>query len=230
MKVCPKCGQAFNDDSLMYCLLDGTPLVTSDSQPTVVVERPMTVPKKNKTALWVGLVVVVMLAGIIAVAGLLMLFYSSRDDGRQITVNGSPSPRSTATPRSTQSPPASTPPIVEPSSPPAGSNSTAPNDEADEITPIAWTTAAVGFKDDVGLTYKFQCPEEGTPSSVWGSDIYTADSSICTAAVHAGLITLKGGGVVTIEFRPGRSIYGSTVRNGITTNTFGVYSRSFVVR
>jgi len=76
----------------------------------------------------------------------------------------------------------------------------------------------------------FECPPEGTRSAVWGSDVYTADSSICTAAVHAGKITLEKGGQVTIEFRPGRSTYGATTRNGVTSYNFGEYPRSFVFK
>jgi hypothetical protein len=80
------------------------------------------------------------------------------------------------------------------------------------------------------MTYTFECPPDGTASAVGGSDIYTADSSICTAAVHAGKITLADGGDVTIEYRPGRPTYGATTRNGITSNNFGEYSMSFVIR
>ena len=65
---------------------------------------------------------------------------------------------------------------------------------------------------------------------IWGVDVYTADSSICTAAVHAGIITMEEGGEVTVEFRPGRAVYGSTTRNGITSKNFGEYPHSFVVR
>ena len=230
MKICPKCGQTFNDDSLGFCLLDGTALVVTESQPTVVIERPTVTaaaPKKKNTGLWVGLIIVVMLFGIVAVAGILMLFFSNRGDNANANnrngINASQSPKP-PTPKPTTTPASATPsPTIDASNPPT-------NDTSDEITPIAWNTAAVTFKTDAGRTYKFQCPENGTAAAIWGSDIYTADSSICTAAVHAGIITLESGGVVTIEFRPGRATYGSTVRNGITSNNYGEYPHSFVVR
>jgi hypothetical protein len=98
------------------------------------------------------------------------------------------------------------------------------------VIPILWNTSAVQFKPDVGNTYTFECPKNGTASIAWGSDVYTADSSICTAAVHAGKITLDAGGQVTIEMRPGRSAYGGTLRNGITSQTYGSYPNSFVFR
>jgi len=96
--------------------------------------------------------------------------------------------------------------------------------------PIAWDTTAGGFKGEPGKTYKFECPPNGTPQGVYGSDVYTDYSSICTAAVHAGVITLAEGGVITLEYRPGRDIYGTTTRHDIKTNPTGEYRRSFVVR
>jgi len=73
-------------------------------------------------------------------------------------------------------------------------------------------------------------PPDGTAVSIWGSDVYTADSSICTAAVHAGKITLEKGGEVTIEFTGGRNAYGATTRNGITSNNFGQYAHSYLFK
>lgn len=35
MKQCPKCGNSYTDDTLRFCLEDGTPLVANDEQPTV---------------------------------------------------------------------------------------------------------------------------------------------------------------------------------------------------
>src|SRR5580765_3833644 len=105
MKECPKCGQTFNDDSLGFCLMDGTALVTTESQPTVVIERPAVTaaaPKKKNTALWVGLIIVVMLFGIIAVAGILMLLFSNRGENVNANnrngINASSSPKP-ATPK-----------------------------------------------------------------------------------------------------------------------------------
>jgi len=104
------------------------------------------------------------------------------------------------------------------------------SDMEEEATPIDWSTSAAGFSGEAGQTYTLQCPAGGTKATVWGSEIYTADSSICTAAVHKGLITTARGGIVTIEIRPGKSIYGSTTRNGVKTNSYGEYGRSYVFK
>lgn len=232
MKRCPQCDQVYNDGSLSFCLLDGAPLTPTDSEPTIVMPKPAA-PKKSRMLLWVGLGVLVIVAGIGGAAAVLLYLYSGL--GESVRGGGStlPSPRPSATKGLTASPAPTTPTsstVAEPSPTIDESQTPSKNDEPDDITPIAWNTSGVGFKNEVGRIYKFLCPENGVAGAIWGSDVYTQDSSICTAAVHAGVINLDRGGVVTLEFRPGRSTYGSTVRNGITSNTYGEYPHSFVVR
>jgi len=119
----------------------------------------------------------------------------------------------------------------EASASPAESNSANSNQSpVAEGTRTAWETTAVGVTGDAGTTFTLVCPAGGSLHSVWGSDIYTADSSICTAAVHAGLITVERGGTVTIELRPGREVYGTSQRNGVTTGVYGGFRRSFVFK
>jgi hypothetical protein len=101
---------------------------------------------------------------------------------------------------------------------------------AEEQTPVLWNTSAAMVSFTAGKTVKFKCPPGGKGASVWGTDIYTIDSSICNAAVHAGKLTTESGGLVTIELRPGEASYKGTTRNGIKTNDYGKYEQSFVVR
>ena len=102
--------------------------------------------------------------------------------------------------------------------------------EGEDVTPILWNTAASILTYEAGKKHKFKCPGGGKQNSVWGTDVYTADSSICNAAVHVGRISLDNGGTVTIELRPGQSSYQGTMRNGVTSNGYGAYPHSFVVR
>jgi len=113
---------------------------------------------------------------------------------------------------------------------PAEANRANSNETTVAGTSTAWETTAQGVTGDAGTAFTLVCPASGSLHSVWGSDIYTADSSICTAAVHAGLITIERGGTVTIELRPGREVYGTSQRNGVTTNVYGGFSRSFVFK
>ena len=102
--------------------------------------------------------------------------------------------------------------------------------EAEEVTPILWNTSTSIVAYEPGKTTKFKCPAGGKESTIWGTDVYTGDSSICTAAVHAGVITLDRGGTVTVELRPGQSSYKGTTRNGVKSTEYGAYGNSFVVR
>ena len=102
--------------------------------------------------------------------------------------------------------------------------------EAEEQTPALWNTSASMVSFETGKTIKFKCPPGGKASTVWGTDIYTVDSSICNAAVHAGKLSSESGGSVTIELRPAESSYKGTTRNGIKTSDYGKYEHSFVVK
>ncbi len=64
-----------------------------------------------------------------------------------------------------------------------------------------WNQIPPDFTEPVTVT----CPEGGDIKShqIWGTDIYQKDSSICVAAVHAGVISPKSGGVVAVSVVPG---------------------------
>jgi len=81
---------------------------------------------------------------------------------------------------------------------------------------IGWDRTAVGLAPN-GRRFTFRCRPPAVPATVRGTDTYAWDSSICTAAVHAGVITLAAGGTVTIEMRPGTERYAGSNRNGITS-------------
>jgi hypothetical protein len=70
------------------------------------------------------------------------------------------------------------------------------------------------------------CPAGSATGTVWGSGIYTTDSSVCAAALHAGVITIAGGSV-TATSAPGCNAYKGTTANGVTTRNWGKYATSF---
>ena len=64
----------------------------------------------------------------------------------------------------------------------------------------------------------YQCPGGCRVGQVWGTGpIYTADSHICTAARHLGVIPPTGGGTFRVSVRPGQPAYAGNERNGVTT-------------
>jgi hypothetical protein len=80
------------------------------------------------------------------------------------------------------------------------------------------------------MNFSVTCPVNCVTSggSVWGTDLYTTDSSICRAAIHAGVVT-NSGGSASITLAPGQGAYTGTPRNGITTTAWGAYDQSFKV-
>ena len=78
-----------------------------------------------------------------------------------------------------------------------------------------------------GAPAECRCPDPGS-GAVWGSDIYTSDSNICQAALHAGAIS-PAGGVIRVVGSRGRSSYRGSLRNGVLTYDWGAYGGSFSV-
>jgi hypothetical protein len=90
---------------------------------------------------------------------------------------------------------------------------------------LRWESGGRAIPPD--RTVSVECPASGRAGSVWGSDVYTADSSVCTAAVHAGVITLERGGSVRVEPRGAQSSFAGSERNGISSSSYGQYGGSF---
>lgn len=91
------------------------------------------------------------------------------------------------------------------------------------------TACASRWKDVPGgnKLASLTCSCAANPSgSVWGTDLYTDDSSICNAALHAGVIA-KTGGTVTLSPTGGCSSYLGTTRNGVASSQWGSFGGSF---
>jgi hypothetical protein len=89
-----------------------------------------------------------------------------------------------------------------------------------------WSVTGGMLNGSVGDTFDHDCPAGGSLDwAIWGGDDgqYTDDSSICVAAVHAGLITAEDGGMVVVELTPGLETYGDGFEaNGVTSTAWTV--------
>ena len=84
----------------------------------------------------------------------------------------------------------------------------------------------VAYRDRVGQNFQFTLT--GTLSgSVWGTGIYTDDSVLACAAVHAGVVLPGETKVVTVKILAGQSSYQGSVRNGVTTSSYGAWAGSY---
>lgn len=95
----------------------------------------------------------------------------------------------------------------------------AADEPLDDAVAEAWNTSG-GSQADEG-EFDFDCPAGGSVEfQVWGGEDgqYTSDSSICVAAVHAGVITAADGGTVHVTMTPGLDTYGDGFEaNGVTS-------------
>jgi hypothetical protein len=96
------------------------------------------------------------------------------------------------------------------------------------VQAVDWGASATGHRGNNGQRFSYSCPPSDNLSfSLWGTDIYTDDSSICLAAVHVGLITPQLGGTVTIEILPEQQSYTGSTRNGVTSTNYAFWYGSF---
>lgn len=96
---------------------------------------------------------------------------------------------------------------------------------------ITATQNGAGFREQVGMTLTFVCPAtDGAKATIYGTDIYTDDSMICAAAIHAGVLKARRAGVVSIVMDKGAKEFRGSERNGVASRSYGAwgYSYSFV--
>jgi|GEM_PF-2073508 len=101
--------------------------------------------------------------------------------------------------------------------------------------PFSWgTDPNAGFQDFAPASYRgsldaiFEVMLINTGlGSIWGTDIYTDDSSLSTAAVHAGLVAPGERGTVRLKITGAQTSYAGSTRNGVTSNGYGSYAGSY---
>jgi len=82
--------------------------------------------------------------------------------------------------------------------------------------------------DTPGTTYYFRVTG-ASDGSVWGTDVYTGDSSLALAAVHAGAVKPGEIAVVRVTVQRPLNHYQGSVRNGVTSHDYGRYGTAYRV-
>ena len=84
----------------------------------------------------------------------------------------------------------------------------------------------VDLCDTIGATYYFRV--RGAPEGpLWGSDIYTGDSNLAVAAVHAGLVKVGETAIVKVTVVAPLQKYSGSVRHGVASHDFGRYGTAY---
>jgi hypothetical protein len=81
---------------------------------------------------------------------------------------------------------------------------------------------------DIGRTMLFEVTGT-TAGSVWGSEVFTSDTSLGAAAVHQGLLKNGEKAVIRVKVIAGQSAYSGSTRNGVTSLSYGPWSVSFTL-
>ncbi|MCW5717141.1 MAG: hypothetical protein KIS68_04835 [Bauldia sp.] len=104
--------------------------------------------------------------------------------------------------------------------------------EANNCRPA--TVASVCYLPDDGGTARCYCDMAEPVGTVWGTDLYTDDSPICTAAVHAGLVRpaatsegIRYIGVIDVRRAAGCPYYTPSRSFGVSTSRYGGWGGSF---
>ena len=84
------------------------------------------------------------------------------------------------------------------------------------------------YRDRNGEFFTFEVTGDAE-ASIWGTDIYTDDSYLAAAVVHAGLLEDGETGVVTVTILPGEEAYTGSIQNDVTSWDYGSWSGSYIV-
>ncbi len=80
--------------------------------------------------------------------------------------------------------------------------------------------------DQVGASFFYLVMGE-IEGSVWGTDIYTADSALAASAVHAGIVQPGEKAVVKVIIEESLDEYTGSYRNGVKSHDYGPYSGAY---
>jgi hypothetical protein len=117
--------------------------------------------------------------------------------------------------------------VVQPASVPPQPVAAQPVAMSPQVIEAGCSFNATQIRDAIGTAHMVSCPPGcAAHGGLWGTDVYTGDSGICHAAIHAGLISPNGGPVVVI-LEQGRPAYRGSVRYGIQSHDYGNYRMSF---
>lgn len=81
---------------------------------------------------------------------------------------------------------------------------------------------------DIGRTFLFEVTGS-TSGGVWGTEVYTSDTHLGAAAVHQGLLKSGEKGVLKVKVINGQQQYLGSVKNGVTSQSYGEWTVSFTM-
>jgi beta-lactamase regulating signal transducer with metallopeptidase domain len=96
----------------------------------------------------------------------------------------------------------------------------------DGIGGDAASSELIQMRNQIGATIDLTVTGSNS-APIWGDGIYTDDSAVAVAAVHAGLLKVGEIGVVRATIMPPQDRYPGTTRNGVQSQSFGRFEGSY---
>ena len=84
----------------------------------------------------------------------------------------------------------------------------------------------VTYQNQVGKRFVFRVTGSAS-GSVWGSEVYTGDSTLAVAAVHAGVLKVGETGTVKVRIVEPPPSFKGTAAHGVTTQPFGAFPGAY---
>ena len=81
---------------------------------------------------------------------------------------------------------------------------------------------------NIGKSYLFRVTGS-VSGSVWGTDVYTTDSSLAAVAVHAGVLKPGQSGVVRVTILAPPAVFVGSTRNGVTSAAYPGFPGAYKV-
>jgi hypothetical protein len=83
-----------------------------------------------------------------------------------------------------------------------------------------------GYSDQIGKSFVFEVTGS-TTGFIWGTGVYTSDSILAMAAVHAGVLKEGQKGYVKVTMLKGEDSYIGSTNNGVTSMAYRAYPSSY---
>lgn len=101
--------------------------------------------------------------------------------------------------------------------------------QASHLPLLPYPGSLMPFRDHVGETFYFEVTGR-TTGSLWGTEVYTCDSDLATAAVHIGVLKEGETGIVQVTIVKSPEQHAGTTQNGVRSSAWGSYPASFTVQ
>ncbi|HEV3257510.1 MAG TPA: LCCL domain-containing protein [Gemmataceae bacterium] len=86
------------------------------------------------------------------------------------------------------------------------------------------------LQNQIGKTFVFKVTGAATGGWIWGTNVYTSDSTLAIVAVHAGIVKPGKTGVVKVTIVAPLAAYEGSTRNGVTSQPYGPWGGAYRVK